>query len=176
MIEARRERLNLEENLNKTTLVPAGAGIGKRGKSAGFYCEHCDLTFKDSLQWVDHLNSKQHLHATGQTAEVECASLEHVIQRLQWLRSRKQQQETGEEFDLQKRLADRARVEEKERLERREQRKVKRMERKKIEIKQEKEAGGYMAGADVDDEDTDAVAMAKMMGFAGGFGTTKRKN
>lgn len=176
MTEARRERLNLEENLNKTTLVPAGAGVGKRGKGAGFYCEHCDLTFKDSLQWVDHLNSKQHLHATGQAAEVERASLEQVVQRLQWLRSRKRQQETGEEFDLQKRLADRARAEEQERLDRRQARKAKRTEKKKLEIKQEKDAGGYVVTADVDEEDADAVAMARMMGFAGGFGTTKKKN
>lgn len=175
MIEARRERLNLEENLNKTTLVPTGAGIGKRGKGAGFYCDHCDLTFKDSLQWVDHLNSKQHLHATGQTAEVERASLEQVVQRLQWLRSRKQQQETGEEFDLQKRLIDRAKIEEQERLERRERRKAKRIERKDMEIKEGKDAG-YIAAVDVDEEDLDAVAMVRMMGFAGGFRTSKRKN
>lgn len=174
MTEARRERLNLEENLNKTTLVPAGAGIGKRGKGAGFYCEHCDLTFKDSLQWVDHLNSKQHLHATGQAAEVERATLEQVLQRLQWLRSRKKQQETGEEIDLETRLADRAREEEQERVERREARKAKRMEKKTLEIEQEKYAGGYAVTANVDKEDQDAVAMARMMGFAGGFGTTKK--
>lgn len=168
--------MNLEENLNKTTLVPAGAGVGKRGKGAGFYCEHCDLTFKDSLQWVDHLNSKQHLHAIGQTAEVERASLKQVVQRLGWLRSRKRHQETGEEFDLQKRLADRARTEEQERLERREQRKAKRLEKKKMEVKKEKDVGGYAATVDVDEEDADAVAMARMMGFAGGFGTTKKRN
>lgn len=174
MTEARRERLNLEENLNKTTLVPAGAGIGKRGKGAGFYCDHCDLTFKDSLQWVDHLNSKQHLHATGQAAEVERATFEQVLQRLQWLRSRKKQQETGEEFDLQKRLADRARAEEHERVKRREGRKAKRTESRKLEIDQEKGAGGYAVTGNVDEEDEDAVAMARMMGFAGGFGTTKK--
>lgn len=174
MTEARRERLNLEENLNKTTLVPAGAGVGKRGKGAGFYCDHCDLTFKDSLQWVDHLNSKQHLHATGQAAEVECATLEQVSQRLQWLRSRKKQQETGHEFDLQKRLADRAGAEEQERVERREARKAKRTEKKRLEIEHEKGVGGYAVPANVDEEDEDAVAMARMMGFAGGFGTTKK--
>ncbi|KAH8150239.1 uncharacterized protein LAJ45_05450 [Morchella importuna] len=174
MIEARRERLNLQENLNKTTLVPAGAGVGKRGKGAGFYCENCDLTFKDSLQWVDHLNSKQHLHAIGQTSEVERATLEQVIQRLQWLRSRKRQQETGEEFDLQKRLAERARTEEQERLERRQKRKAHRIEKKQLEVKKEKDAGGYTATTDVDEDDVDAMAMARMMGFAGGFGSTKK--
>lgn len=62
-IEARRSRLNLDHDLNKVTLVPAGASaVGKRGKGAGYYCQDCDLTFKDSLQWVDHLNSKQRMY------------------------------------------------------------------------------------------------------------------
>ena len=32
----------------------------KRGKQFGFYCELCDMTFKDTLQYVDHLNHKLH--------------------------------------------------------------------------------------------------------------------
>ncbi|SCU97070.1 LAFA_0G09582g1_1 [Lachancea sp. 'fantastica'] len=32
----------------------------KKGKQFGFYCELCDLTFKDTLQFVDHLNHKLH--------------------------------------------------------------------------------------------------------------------
>lgn len=32
----------------------------KKGKQFGFYCDICNLTFKDTLQFVDHLNSKPH--------------------------------------------------------------------------------------------------------------------
>lgn len=32
----------------------------KRGKKFGFYCDICNLTFKDTLQYVDHLNHKVH--------------------------------------------------------------------------------------------------------------------
>lgn len=169
LFEARRERLNLEENLNKTTLVPAGAAVGKRGRGAGFYCDACDLTFKDSLQWVDHLNSKQHLHATGQTAEVEQATLEDVRKRLEWLREKKREQERDEQFDLQKRLAERAGIEEEERRERREKRKMKRKE-----AKVKKESIEDTRNGDVEEEDADAIAMARMMGFSGAFGTTKK--
>ncbi|RPB26137.1 hypothetical protein L211DRAFT_697459 [Terfezia boudieri ATCC MYA-4762] len=178
---ARANRLNLEENLNKTTLVPAGAGIGKRGKGAGFYCDACDLTYKDSLQWVDHLNSKQHLYATGQTGEVQRATLEEVKQRLDWLRAKKAQEEKdraeGTGVDLKKRLEERRKIEEEERREKREKRKEK---RKAAKIK-----GGdgivdsvmTAAGVAIDgaeDMDADAIAMARMMGLAGGFGTTKK--
>lgn len=47
---ARRDVLDFSGQVGKTQLVGAAAGVGKRGKSAGFYCEACDLTFKDNLQ------------------------------------------------------------------------------------------------------------------------------
>ncbi|RPB03242.1 hypothetical protein L873DRAFT_1670748, partial [Choiromyces venosus 120613-1] len=176
---ARAGRLNLEENLNKTTLVPAGAGVGKKGRGAGFYCEACDLTFKDSLQWVDHLNSKQHLHAVGERDEVVVATLEMVVERLAWLKRRREEEgRNAEEVDLAKRLAERARAEEEERVQRRERRKIFRRERKEKEKKLGKEGrdgDGAERGGE-EEEDPDAAAMARMMGFAGGFGTTKKRS
>ncbi|KAI5797745.1 hypothetical protein EDC01DRAFT_721685 [Geopyxis carbonaria] len=181
MISARRERINFEENLNKTTLVPAGAGVGKRGRSAGFYCEACDLTFKDSLQWVDHLNSKQHLNATGRTGEVLKASLEEVLQRLEWLKARKREEEKGEGLDLKERLRIRAEEEEKVRAEKREKRKELRKRKRAAIVKKEvdeeiKRAASGPAVEEVEEDDEDAIAMARMMGFSGSFGTTKKKN
>lgn len=170
MIEARRERINLEENLNKTTLVPAGASGGKRGKGAGYYCEACDLNFKNSLEWVEHLNSKQHLSNTGQSNMVETATLAQVQERLRWLKAKKAEKDKAEEFDLQKRLDERAKVEEEERILKKEKKKVKKEELNK---KKEAEKQALNSTADVDMDD-DAAAMARMMGF-GGFGTTKVK-
>jgi U4/U6.U5 tri-snRNP component SNU23 len=67
--EARSSRLDVASMIGKTMLVsvhtssfragtdekqvPSSAGQGKRGKSAGFYCSDCDLTFK----WVHDLLS-----------------------------------------------------------------------------------------------------------------------
>lgn len=189
MVGARAERINFTENLNKTILVPAGAGVGKRGRSAGFYCEHCDLTFKDSLQWVDHLNSKQHLHAIGKTGEVEEATLEMVRARLEMLVRRRREQEMGVQVDLKKRLEERAKAEEAERATKREKRKALRKRKRAGEIKiEEREDAGIPGSATVvggvqkvpqeeeeeEEEDADAVAMARMMGFSGGFGSTKK--
>jgi U4/U6.U5 tri-snRNP component SNU23 len=179
MISARRERINFEENLNKVQLVPGGATVGKKGKGAGFYCNACDLTFKDSLQWVDHLNSKQHLVATGKTAEVERASLEDVLKRLEWLKRKKSQQENGEDWDLKKRLEVRAQAEEEERRQKREKRKEKRKKGRAAHIKKEDGAQGLCTdtgtaqGAE-EEVDEDAAIMARMMGFSGGFGSTKK--
>lgn len=178
MISARRDRINFTENLNKTTIVPAGAGVGKRGKSAGYYCEACDLTFKDSLQWVDHLNSKQHLAATGAKAEVKAATLEEVLARMEWLKKQKLEREKGMEMDLKQRLEENARQEEEARRLRREKRKEARRKKRAVEIKQEEQGSGPQKTQDAEmvdeEEDADAIAMARMMGFSGGFGSTKR--
>ena len=53
---ARRNVIDVSSHVGKTQLVPAGAGVGRRGRGAGFYCEACDLTFKDNLQWVEVIN------------------------------------------------------------------------------------------------------------------------
>jgi len=84
--ESRASRLDVAANVGKVTLVPAGSAVGKRGKGAGFYCGDCDLTFKDNLQFVEHLNSKQHLVNVGETGEVKRATLDEVRERLAWLK------------------------------------------------------------------------------------------
>lgn len=53
LTQARASRLDVSANVGKIMLVPAGASTGKRGRGAGFYCQACDLTFKDSLQLVE---------------------------------------------------------------------------------------------------------------------------
>ncbi|KAF2261962.1 hypothetical protein CC78DRAFT_535191 [Lojkania enalia] len=128
--EARSSRLDVASMVGKTMLVPAGAGIGKRGKGAGFYCEACDLTFKDNIQYVEHLNSRQHLVATGQTGEVKRAGVEEVRARLLWLK-RKRDEETKEVvIDLDARLEMNREREEREREERRRKRNEKRRKTK----------------------------------------------
>lgn len=44
---------------NKRMLTAAISSY-KKGKQFGFYCDLCDLTFKDTLQYIDHLNHKSH--------------------------------------------------------------------------------------------------------------------
>lgn len=116
---ARRARLDVSAHVGKTLLVPAGAATGKRGRGAGFYCADCDLTYKDNVQFVEHLNSRQHLVATGQSGEVRRASADEVRERLAWLARRRR--EEGEEgaVDLGRRLAESGERGEREKAERR---------------------------------------------------------
>jgi U4/U6.U5 tri-snRNP component SNU23 len=56
LMKRREGSLELEKNLNKTMVVqnPGGRGPGQ----PGFYCEACNRTYKDSVGYLDHINSK----------------------------------------------------------------------------------------------------------------------
>lgn len=127
---ARDRRLDVASMVGKSTLVPAGAAVGKRGRSAGFYCEACDLTFKDNVQYIEHLNSKQHLINTGQSGEVVRATLQDVRDRLELLKARKREREEEErrlgDIDVQARIKTAQELDEKKREERRRRRNEKR--------------------------------------------------
>ncbi|KXL48329.1 hypothetical protein M433DRAFT_491048 [Acidomyces richmondensis BFW] len=128
--EARKARLNVAEQVGKVQMVVATAGQGKRGKSAGFYCDACDLTFKDNLQFVEHLNSKQHLINTGESGEVKRATLEEVKERFEYLKRKKDEEKAREVIDLSTRIELAKEQEEQEREERRRKRNEKRRKTK----------------------------------------------
>jgi len=128
--EARKARLNVADQVGKTQLVAVGAAQGKRGKSAGFYCDACDLTFKDNLQFVEHLNSKQHLVATGESGEVRRATLEEVKERFEWLKRKRDEDKAREVVDLGARIEVAKEQEEREREEKRRKRNEKRRKTK----------------------------------------------
>ena len=61
-VQARTEAvIKTEELRGKRELVAPILGIGNKGRSAGFYCETCDLTYKDSFSYLDHINSSQRI-------------------------------------------------------------------------------------------------------------------
>ncbi|EEU40980.1 uncharacterized protein NECHADRAFT_33630 [Fusarium vanettenii 77-13-4] len=169
---ARRNVIDLTQQVGKTQLVPAGAGVGKRGRGAGFYCEACDLTFKDNKQFVEHLNTPQHLLNTGQTTEVKRATAEEVHQRIEYFIRRREDLEKEKQTSLHERLQLREEEAEKEAEERRKKRKEEN-ERKKA--KREEESKVKMEyGDDIRIEgEHDEDDMMAQMGFTG-FGTSKK--
>ncbi|KAK1988418.1 hypothetical protein LZ30DRAFT_578101 [Colletotrichum cereale] len=171
--QARRNVLDLSAQVGKTQLVPAGAGVGKRGRGAGFYCEPCDLTFKDNKQYVEHMNTPQHLANTGQTNEVRRATAEEVRERVEWHWQRKLDLEKEKATSLQDRLA----LREEENLKEAEERRKKRKEadEKKRAEKEAAEKVKLEYGEDVRIEgEHDEEDMMAAMGITG-FGGTKKK-
>jgi U4/U6.U5 tri-snRNP component SNU23 len=169
---ARDATIDFSKLVGTSTLVAAGAGVGKRGRGAGFYCEACDLTFKDNLQYVEHTNSMQHQRATGHTGEVRKATAEEVHARIELLWKRLQERKKEEVITLQERLQVRQEEEEKERDERRRKRKEaeeRRRLQKEEAVKVKTDYGQDVRIEGEHDEDDMMVAM----GFTG-FGTTTK--
>ena len=99
------------------------------------------MTFKDNLQFVEHLNSRQHLVNIGEKGEVSRAGVEEVRERLAWLRE-KQREAEWEKLEGGMKVEERVGLakerEEREREEKREKRREKRKKaRQEVRVKEE---------------------------------------
>lgn len=145
---ARGSRLDVASMVGKTMLVPAGASVGKRGRGAGFWCEACDLTYKDNVQYIEHLNSKQHLINTGQSGAVVVATLQDVKDRIEMHKQRKLEREEEEklagEVDVGARIKKAEELDEAEREEKRRKRREKRRKGGDNSVKKEDEWEGRL--------------------------------
>ena len=157
-VQARKAQ-DFSDVINKSYLVPSGAsgGRSRKGKGAGFYCEACDETYKDNNSWIDHINSKQHLRKTGQTIDVEQATLQECIDHLEQLKRQKKIKLEKREYDIDQALDDRASQAREERA----AKKQKKRDDRAVKVEE--------LDPEIQQEQDD---MAQLMGF-GGFGTTK---
>ncbi|PFH57306.1 hypothetical protein XA68_15238 [Ophiocordyceps unilateralis] len=166
---ARRTTLDVASQVGKKQLVPAGAGVGRRGRSAGFYCEACDLTFKDNKQLVEHHNSTQHLLKTGQRPHVQRASVAEVRARIDMLVARRQELKREQATNLSDRLRLRKEEQKREEDERRRKRREG-AEAKKRQREEEKRARAEY-GDDVriegEHDEDDMMAQLGISGFGG---------
>jgi U4/U6.U5 tri-snRNP component SNU23 len=56
LMKQRDAPLELDKNLNKTMVVQNAGGRGPG--QPGFFCETCNRTYKDSVGYLDHINSR----------------------------------------------------------------------------------------------------------------------
>ncbi|KAI8085381.1 hypothetical protein BDF21DRAFT_336611 [Thamnidium elegans] len=94
-LKAREERINIEQNVGKIQVVQAADSR----KQPGFYCKDCDVTIKDSVTYIDHLNGRKHLNNVGISNKVEKADLNSVKERLALLK-RKKENPQQEEYSM----------------------------------------------------------------------------
>ncbi|TDZ35517.1 U4/U6.U5 small nuclear ribonucleoprotein component snu23 [Colletotrichum sidae] len=172
LTEARRNVVDFSDQVGKAQLVPAGAGVGKRGRGAGFYCEACDLTFKDNKQFIEHCNTPQHLANTNQTLEVKRATAEDVRARIDALWERQQNLKAEATIKLEERLSLREEEDAREADERRRKRRELAERKRKEAEEAEKVKKEYGDDVRIDGEHDEDDMMAAM-GF-GGFGSSKK--
>ena len=163
--------LELNKNLGKTMVVQNTGGRGPG--QPGFYCESCNRTYKDTVGYLDHINSRARefdafklgvtliisldLRTLGQSTKVERSTLAQVQARIAYLREKTKEAASAKAYDFDKRLEE---VRQKERQQR---------EQKKADRRAEKEKFRTEIAQDTNEN----TEMTMIMGF-GGFGTSKK--
>jgi U4/U6.U5 tri-snRNP component SNU23 len=137
-------------------------------------CELCNRTLKDSLSYLDHLNSRFHLSKLGQSTHVARSTVAQVRQRIAELREQSKTKVDAKNFDFQRRLAEIRGAEDAKRQARKDERR-----RKRLEERENHKLGkaGVLDKSDqrvVEAAQQEMSGIESMMGF-GGFGGGRRK-
>ncbi|RCI08351.1 hypothetical protein L249_8885 [Ophiocordyceps polyrhachis-furcata BCC 54312] len=170
---ARRTTLDVASQVGKKQLVPAGAGVGRRGRGAGFYCEACDLTFKDNKQLVEHYNSTQHLIKTGHKPHVQRATAAEVRARIDTLVARREELKREDTIDLGHRLRLRQEEQRREDEDKRRRRREDAEARKRLRDEEKRAKAEYGDDVRIEGEHDEDDMMAQL-GISG-FGGSKKK-
>ncbi|KAJ2772791.1 U4/U6.U5 snRNP associated protein [Coemansia nantahalensis] len=163
LLQARTGTVNLEGMVGKTQVVEASAAAGGQ---PGFYCKVCDVTVKDSLSYLDHINGKKHQRLLNRTMAVAVETVDDVLAKLAALRQRaaRRQQQDGESYDFYERVRVQQDIEARKKQKRREARQ--RYRQAKRAAGDGDDSAGEAAGDELD-------GMASLMGFAA-FGSSKK--
>ncbi|KAJ2360617.1 U4/U6.U5 snRNP associated protein, partial [Coemansia sp. RSA 2607] len=83
LLEARKQAVNLEGMVGKVQVVQASSAASGQ---PGFYCSVCDVTVKDSLTYLDHINGKNHQRMLNRGMKVASETVVDVLAKLESLR------------------------------------------------------------------------------------------
>ncbi|KAL0477345.1 U4/U6-U5 tri-snRNP component SNU23 [Acrasis kona] len=92
-LRAREQKVELESIVGRRGIITGETSIksavrrgGQKGvvidKNGGFYCNTCDCVIKDSISYLDHINSRGHVNASGMNTRAVRATVEDVKNKL----------------------------------------------------------------------------------------------
>ncbi|KAJ2350414.1 U4/U6.U5 snRNP associated protein [Coemansia erecta] len=154
LLEARKASVRLDKMVGKSQIVQASSAAAGQ---PGFYCKECDITVKDSLSFLDHINGKKHQRELNRVMKVRNETVDDVIAKLDALRAARRRKLDRPEYDFYEQVRVQQQMDAEKRLKRREAR------RKQRRAKTAADAGA----GDQPDE------MAAMLGFSS-FGSSKK--
>ncbi|MFH4982013.1 hypothetical protein AB6A40_008722 [Gnathostoma spinigerum] len=151
LLKAREYKVDLESKVGRSVVINKTTPSAETG---GYYCDVCDCVVKDSINFLDHINGKNHQRNMGMSMKVKRSTLDEVKERL--AKKKIEREQKKKESDLKERMEElkeeEAKMADYKRAKRQEQRKRKRVPEPEIQQ---------------DDE------VAAAMGF-GGFASSKK--
>ncbi|KAJ1902565.1 U4/U6.U5 snRNP associated protein, partial [Coemansia sp. IMI 209127] len=87
LLQAHKHAINLEGMVGKTQVVQASVAASGQ---PGFYCKVCDVTVKDSMSYLDHINGRNHQRMLNRSMKVAAETIDDVLAKLEDLRKAKQ--------------------------------------------------------------------------------------
>ncbi|KAJ2778042.1 U4/U6.U5 snRNP associated protein [Coemansia javaensis] len=166
LLQARAGPVNLDAMVGKTQIVQAATAAAGQ---PGFYCKVCDVTVKDSLSYLDHINGKKHQRVLNRSMDVAIETVDDVRAKLESLRqaARRRQHAQAADYNFHEKVRVQQEIEARKKQKRREARRRHRQAKAAADP-----AGNNNDSGDADD-DGGADEMAAVMGF-GAFGTSKK--
>ncbi|KAI9500742.1 hypothetical protein BX070DRAFT_229777 [Coemansia spiralis] len=148
--------------VGKTQVVQSSSAASGQ---PGFYCKVCDITVKDSMSYLDHINGKNHQRMLNRSMKVAAETVADVIAKLQSLReAKRRQQMAGSEYNFHEQVSKQQQIDQEKRQRRKEARR-----RRRLAQTYEEES---VDGESIDEDDTSKM-MEQMLGTAS-FKSTKK--
>ncbi|KAJ1647812.1 U4/U6.U5 snRNP associated protein [Coemansia erecta] len=168
MLQARKQTVDLEGMVGKVQVVQASSAASGQ---PGFYCSVCDVTVKDSLTYLDHINGKNHQRMLNRGMKVASETVDDVLAKLESLRRIRKQRlkQSSADYDFHEQVKRQELLKEE-----------KRQRRKRAQAQKKKKRQQHKSKADDGEEiDTETGSiddnddMLAAMGFSS-FGASKR--
>ncbi|OMJ23026.1 Zinc finger matrin-type protein 2 [Smittium culicis] len=96
-LKAREARVNLSGMLGKVQVVQSSSIAAKQ---PGYYCKTCDVTIKDSISYLDHINGKKHLEKLNMSLKTNRDSISDVRAKLAAMKKKISEKQTKPEYDF----------------------------------------------------------------------------
>ncbi|OLY84545.1 Zinc finger matrin-type protein 2 [Smittium mucronatum] len=139
-LKAREGRVNLSGMLGKLQVVQVS---GIASKQPGYYCKVCDVTIKDSISYLDHINGKKHVANLNMSLKTSRDTVDDVKAKLAQLKKKISDKETKKDYDFQDSIRQTKDLQE--------QRKAKKKESSKLKKTQKTETDALQSDAQIAD-------------------------